>query len=112
MEPADAEKSGRLIIDVRSQAEWDEARIPGARHAFLGDLLAKLGDVPKDTPLVTQCGSGSRAAIAASLLQAAGFTDVANMKGGIDGWRAAGLEVEEGRSAIIGGTRRATPVAS
>jgi rhodanese-related sulfurtransferase len=26
----------------------------------------------------------------------AGFTDVANMKGGIDGWRAAGLDVEEG----------------
>ena len=83
-----------MIVDVRGQAEWDEERIPGATHAFLGDLLRELGDLPKDTPLVMQCGSGSRSSIGASLLQAAGFTDVANLKGGIDAWRAAGLEVE------------------
>jgi hydroxyacylglutathione hydrolase len=40
------------------------------------------------------CQGGSRSAIAASLLQAAGFTDVVNMKGGMDAWRESGLEVE------------------
>jgi hydroxyacylglutathione hydrolase len=95
LEPADVEGSGRMIVDVRGEPEWEMERIPGARHAFLGDLLAKLGDVPKETPLVTQCGGGTRSAIGASLLQMAGFTDVANMKGGIDAWRAAGLEVQE-----------------
>jgi hydroxyacylglutathione hydrolase len=96
IEPDDGAGSGRMIVDVRGESEWEMKRIPGATHAFLGDLLAKLGDVPKETPLVMQCGSGSRSAIGASLLQAAGFTDVANMKGGIDAWQAAGLEVEEG----------------
>jgi hydroxyacylglutathione hydrolase len=88
-----SQESGRLIVDVRGQSEWDEGAIPGARHAFLGDILNQMKDVPKDQPLVLQCGSGSRSAIGASVLQAAGFTDVANMKGGIDGWREAGLPV-------------------
>jgi len=96
LEPKAAQASGRLIVDVRGQSERDEAGIPGARHAFLGELLAKLADVSKDHPLVMQCGSGSRSAIAASLLQANGFTDVANLKGGIDAWREAGLPVVDG----------------
>jgi hydroxyacylglutathione hydrolase len=96
LEPKAAQASGRLIVDVRGQAEWEEAGIPGARHAFLGDILAQMADVPLDRPLVLHCGSGSRSAIGASVLQAAGFTNVANMKGGIDAWREAGLPVSEG----------------
>ena len=96
LEPKAVEESKRMIVDVRGQSERDETRIPGARHAFLGDLIAQLGDIPKDTPLALYCGSGSRSAIGASLLQAAGFTDVANMKGGIDAWRKAGLKVDGG----------------
>ena len=92
--PKQAEASGRMIVDVRGQSEVDEESIPGARHAFLGDILAQMADVPRDQPLVLHCGSGSRSAIGASVLQAAGFKDVANMKGGIDAWRDAGLPVE------------------
>jgi hydroxyacylglutathione hydrolase len=94
--PKQAKESGRLIIDVRGQSEADEASIPGARHAFLGDILNQMGGIPKDQPLVLHCGSGSRSAIGASVLQAAGWKDVANMKGGIDAWRDAGLPVSEG----------------
>jgi hydroxyacylglutathione hydrolase len=94
--PKDAQASGRLIVDVRGQAESDEAAIPGAKHAFLGDIVSQMKDVPKDQPLVLHCGSGSRSAIGASVLQAAGWTNVANLKGGIDAWRAAGLPVSEG----------------
>jgi hydroxyacylglutathione hydrolase len=96
MDPKAVDESARVIVDVRAQTEWDEGHVPGAKHAFLGDLLAKLDDVAATTPIVTMCGGGSRSAIAASLLQAAGFTDVANMKGGMDAWREAGLEIEEG----------------
>jgi hydroxyacylglutathione hydrolase len=96
LEPKDAQASGRLIVDVRGQSEWDEAGIPGARHAFLGDILNQVKDIPKDRPLVLHCGSGSRSAIGASVLQANGWTDVANLKGGIDAWREAGLPVSEG----------------
>lgn len=93
LEPKEASESGRKIIDVRGQTEAEEMSIPGATHAFLGDLLNEIGDVPKDTPLVLHCGSGSRSAIGASLLQAAGFSDVANLKGGIDAWMEEGLPV-------------------
>jgi hydroxyacylglutathione hydrolase len=91
--PEKAKASGRLIVDVRGRAEVDEESIPGARHADHGDIIAQMAGVPKDQPLVLHCGSGSRSAIGASVLQAAGFTDVANLKGGIDGWREAGLPV-------------------
>lgn len=93
LSPEKAKASGRMIVDVRGRSERDEESIPGTKHAFLGDILAMMKDVPKDQPLVLHCGSGSRSAIGASVLQAAGFTDVANMKGGIDAWRQAGLPV-------------------
>jgi hydroxyacylglutathione hydrolase len=96
LNPRQSQESGRLIVDVRGQSEREEDSIPGSRHAFLGDILNQMRDVPKDQPLVLQCGSGSRSAIGASVLQAAGFSDVANMKGGIDGWREAGLPVSSG----------------
>ena len=96
LNPRQSQESGRLIVDVRGQSEREEDSIPGSRHAFLGDILKQMSDVPKDQPLVLQCGSGSRSAIGASVLQAAGWKDVANMKGGIDGWREAGLPVSEG----------------
>ena len=96
LDPKKAKDSGRLIVDVRGKSERDEESIPGSRHAFLGDILDQMKDVPKDRPLVLHCGSGSRSATGASVLQAAGFTDVANMKGGIDAWREAGLPVSEG----------------
>ena len=91
LEPNEAEASGRLILDVRAQTEWDDEHIPGARHAFLGDILEQVKDIPKDQPLMMTCSGGSRSAIAASLLQANGFKDVANLKGGVDAWKESGL---------------------
>jgi hydroxyacylglutathione hydrolase len=50
---------------------------------------------------VLQCESGSRSAIAASLLQARGRRDVANLAGGITAYRKAGLPVEGMASAAV-----------
>ena len=89
-----AHRDDRRVIDVRRRAEWDEGHIPGAVHLYLGDLVNLTRDLPRDTPLAVQCQGGTRSAIAASLLQANGFTNVANMSGGFDAWQAAGLPVE------------------
>jgi hydroxyacylglutathione hydrolase len=83
------------VIDVRGEAEWKEGHIPGARHLFLGNLLAGTHDLPRDMPIVTQCQGGTRSAIAASLLRAKGFTDVHNFPGGFDAWTRAGKPVEK-----------------
>ena len=53
-----------------------------------------LSNNPHDTPIAVHCHGGTRASIAASLLQAQGFTNVANMSGGYRAWTEAKLPVE------------------
>jgi hydroxyacylglutathione hydrolase len=78
------------LIDVRSDAEWNAGRIAQANHEFLGRLPDTVFEISNGKPVVTQCQSGARSAIAASILQAAGV-DVINMTGGMSAWKAAGL---------------------
>ena len=83
------------LLDVRSKSEWQTDHIAQARHVFLGKLPQQLHGVPKDRTWVLQCQSGGRSAIAASLLQAAGY-HVINLAGGLTAWKAAGLPVVPG----------------
>ncbi len=81
------------LLDVRNGAEWREGHIASAQHVPLGYLTAHLAEVPSDRPVVVQCRSGSRSAIAASLLRRLGRREVFNLAGGIEAWRDAGLPV-------------------
>ena len=92
MDMADAIRNGNVtLVDVRAKTEWDEGHIPGAQHLMLGYLPDRWEEIPNGKPIAFQCGSGSRSAIAASILQAKGL-EVMNLDGGIDAWREAGLE--------------------
>jgi hydroxyacylglutathione hydrolase len=82
----------RLIIDVRSEMEWQAGHLAGATHIPLGHLTGRLSELPNDRPLVIQCQSGARSAIAASLLRRAGFGDVSNLTGGLQAWKDAGFQ--------------------
>ncbi len=86
-----------LLVDVRASTEFQAGHIAGAEHRFLGRLLRELKSLPKSKPVVVQCLGGGRSAIAASVLQRAGY-DVINMKGGYNAWVASRLPtcVEEG----------------
>jgi hydroxyacylglutathione hydrolase len=79
------------LLDVRSPSEWDVGHIPGARYLFLGDLPGGLRDLNPDRPVVVYCASGYRSGLAASILQARGFTAAANVPGGYRAWTAAGF---------------------
>ena len=79
------------LIDVRSNDEWNEGHIEQAEHRFLGRLPNHLEDLPHDEKIVVHCRSGARSAIAASVLQAAGFKNVVNLTGGYTAWKAEGL---------------------
>src|SRR5262245_42853072 len=77
------------LLDVRSPREWDGGHLPGARYLFLGELPEKLRDLTPDKPVVVYCASGYRSSLAASLLQASGFSNVRNVPGSYAAWTAA-----------------------
>jgi len=91
----------RVVLDVRGQAEWDDGHMPGAKHLFLGDLTRLARAIPPNTPIAVHCQGGTRSAIAASILQAEGFTNVANLTGGIRAWESAGLPVVNGDASTL-----------
>ncbi len=84
-----------LLIDVRSEAEWQSGYIPGAQHIMLGYLPERSHEVVNGRPIVVTCRSGRRSAIGASILQAQGAKEVFNLQSGIQDWIAAGLPFEK-----------------
>lgn len=85
------------MLDVRTGAEFESARIPNSVNVpldRLGDYAQKIASIRQ--PLVLVCRSGARAEQAHATLAAAGATDVAVLTGGIDAWQSSGGDVEVG----------------
>jgi adenylyltransferase/sulfurtransferase len=74
------------LVDVREPPEWALARLPGARLSPLSGLEGALAGFPRDRDIVLYCKGGVRSVTAARRLQAAGFTRVWSMAGGILRW--------------------------
>jgi hydroxyacylglutathione hydrolase len=72
--------------------------LPGVRNIPVGYLVERLKELPTDRPLVLHCQGGARSAIAASVLEARGFTNVVNMVGGYLAWKQAGLPTSRDRA--------------
>ncbi len=85
-------------LDVREISEFEEGHIPGARHAYVGELEERLADLGlrEDMPVAVTCGSGHRSGLATSLLLRQGFRRVANLLGGMNAWKKLDLPVETG----------------
>ena len=82
------------LLDVREADERDEGHIPGSRHLpYRTARAAAEAGLLNGRPLVTICESGPRAAVAASVLQAAGLDARPVLDGGVADWRAHGGEV-------------------
>jgi len=82
------------MLDVRAESEWNESRVPNAKHIMLGYLSQHAHEIINGKPIVVICRSGNRSGIAASLLQAQGAKEVINLAGGIVEWKQAGLPLE------------------
>jgi molybdopterin/thiamine biosynthesis adenylyltransferase/rhodanese-related sulfurtransferase len=74
------------LVDVREPNEWQIARLPGARLAPLSCFDDTLGTFPRDRDIVLYCHAGVRSLTAARRLQAAGYSRVWSMAGGIARW--------------------------
>jgi len=90
------------VVDVRRPAEWETGHIAEARLKPLNQFAVLvssngeagkklLADLDPARPLAVHCKTGYRSAIAASLLERAGFAAVANLTGGFDAWEAQKL---------------------
>jgi glyoxylase-like metal-dependent hydrolase (beta-lactamase superfamily II) len=79
------------LLDVREAEERDEGHVPGSRHLpYRTARAAAEAGLLDGRPVVTICESGARAAVAASVLQAAGVDARPVLDGGIPDWQARG----------------------
>lgn len=89
----DLDHDRRALWDTRETSEWDEGHALGARHLPAHAVRGGIDGVAKDEAITLVCGSGMRSTVAASLLHREGYTNVANLMGGMDAWEEAGLPV-------------------
>ena len=84
----------RLIVDVRTQSEYDEGHIPGAILVPIEDIREGKVDAlgGKDNAMMVYCWTGRRSEDAAGLLVEMGYTNVCDIGGFID-WKG---EAEKG----------------
>jgi rhodanese-related sulfurtransferase len=87
----EAEEEQTAILDVREHAEVMDGAIPGSMRIPLGQLATRMADLDRSKLLVAHCKGGYRSSVATSLLRRAGFENIANLIGGFDAWKAAGL---------------------
>jgi len=95
----DEADNGFVILDVRDEAAYKKAHIPGAVHIPLKELGYKLARLDKTKDIVVYCDVGLRSKVACRVLINAGFRDVCNLTGGLKAWKYA-IETSDGRVAI------------
>jgi rhodanese-related sulfurtransferase len=72
-------KKGALVVDVRTQKEWDEGHAPGSLHLPLDQLAVRFEELPRDKPLLMVCLSGGRSQTAMNYMLQQGYVDVHNL---------------------------------
>lgn len=98
------ESGEAVIVDIRDVRErWRDGTIPGAKHLPRGMLEfwadpqseyhKRYMDPRKRT--ILYCAGGLRSSLAADVLQKMGYTNVAHLEMGFDGWKKAGGAWEE-----------------
>lgn len=74
------------VLDVREPWEVSVAPLAGAIAVPMGEVPARLVDLPRDVPLVVLCHHGARSFRVMSWLHARGLLNAVNLAGGIDAW--------------------------
>ena len=86
-----------VLLDVREQDEWQNARIAGAEYLGRGILERDIEEEYPDTDkeIVLYCGGGYRSALAADNLQKMGYQNVQSLAGGFRSWTEAGYPIKK-----------------
>ncbi len=85
----EARAAGARIIDVRARAQHAQDGLEGSLCVPLDEIQAGQvpPELPRDAPLLLLCTYGHISELAALYLEGDGFTDVANVRGGLIAWR-------------------------
>jgi rhodanese-related sulfurtransferase len=98
------ESGSAVVVDIRDIRELlMKGKLPGAVHAPRGMLefwVDPASEYYRDVfqpekRYILYCAGGGRSALAAATMQDMGYSDVAHMEPGFDGWEAEGGEVED-----------------
>jgi rhodanese-related sulfurtransferase len=79
-------KKDFILLDVREPVELKICHLENAMHVPMGQIPAKIEDLPKDKDLVVFCHMGIRSKQVMRFLRKNGFSRVFNLRGGIDRW--------------------------
>ncbi len=73
-----------LLVDVRSQEEFENETIDGAIHIFTPELRTKYTELPKDKKIILFCNTGFQSYVASRILLQKGFNNVYSLTAGIE----------------------------
>ena len=93
-----------LILDSRTQREFNRMNIPGGRSCPGGELVYRIFDLLKEnTTVVVNCAGRTRSILGtASLIRAGIPNPVVALENGTMGWELAGLQLENGSTTVVG----------
>lgn len=77
-----------IVLDVREPRELAVCALDDALHIPMGEIPARMGELPADRELVVMCHHGMRSMQVTQFLRHQGFHNVRNLAGGIDAWAA------------------------
>ncbi len=91
-----------FLLDVREDDEWAAGHAPDAVHVRLGELGARVGELPHDREVYVICRTGARSAYAVQALAGGGLNAV-NVADGMTGWAVAGRPIisEDGSEPYV-----------
>ena len=93
--------SNLIVLDVRERSEWQEGHIESAASVPFYKVRSECENLDLNQTCAVICAGGIRSMIAASVLQAHGFTSVFNVEGGMDAWNSAHLPIV--REQVVAG---------
>jgi rhodanese-related sulfurtransferase len=83
-------KPSLIILDVRTQEEYDDGYLENAILIPVDELENRLDELSKNDELLVYCRTGNRSSSAVNILGSNGFTMIFHMEDGITGWIQAG----------------------
>lgn len=84
------------LLDVRTPGEYLQVRLEGAHLIPIDQLLRRVGELPRDRPILVYCTVGARSTQVFNYLAGQGYPEVYNLSGGLSAWQLRGLPVLQG----------------